>query len=139
VLTAIIEKGKSFLRAGKTPAFNFPAAAELYGFRPRHEWSRLGVPEIKSDRRIGVVVCPWLFTPAPFFMLETALQLRLAGYRVSVLWDAGNVFVDAAKPREIAAIEPLLADLPDSRELCDVRALPRAAKDPFGFVDELVF
>ena len=139
MLTAIIEKGKSFLRAGKTPAFNFPAAAELYGFRLRHEWSRLGDPEIKSDRRIGVVVCPWLFTPAPFFMLETALQLRLAGYRASVLWDAGNVFVDAAKPREVAAIEPLLADLPDWLELIDVQSLPRTADDSFDFLDELVY
>lgn len=139
MLTAIIDKGKSLLRVGKTPAFNFPASAERYRSRLRHEWSRAAEPEIRFNRRIGVVVCPWLFTPAPFFMLETALQLRLAGYRVSVLWDAGNVFVDAAKPREVAAIEPLLADLPDWMELVDVQALPRTAKDTFGFLDELVY
>jgi len=139
VLTTLIDKGKSLLRAGGTPSFNFPAAAERYGFRLRDDWSGVEKPEVKFDRQIGVVVCPWLFTPAPFFMLETALQLRLAGYRAAILWDSGNVFVDAAKPREVAAIEPLLAMLPEWMELFDVQSLPRTGEDSFDFIDELVY
>lgn len=139
MLTALIDKGKSLLRAGGTPSFDFRAAAERYGRRLRDEWSSMEEPEIKFDRRIGMVVCPWLFTPAPFFMLEAALQLRLAGYRTSILWDAGNVFVDAAKPREVAAIEPLLAMIPEWMELLDVQSWPLTGAACFDFLDELLY
>jgi hypothetical protein len=139
VLTALIGKGKSLLRAGGTPSFGFPAAARQYGLRLRDDWSRLEEPEVKFDRRIGVVVCPWLCTTAPFFMLEVALQLRLAGYSVAILWDSGNVFVDAANPCEVAIIEPVLAMLPDWMEMLDVQSFPGTKEESFEFIDELVY
>lgn len=126
-------------RAPQAAGFDFRAAAEQYAVRLEREWKTAGEPPTTFSKRIGVVVSPWLFTPAPFFMLELALQLRLAGYPVEVLWDGGNVFVDAAKPRELAVIRPLLDLLPGWLPLVDVETLPASAGETPDFLEELLY
>lgn len=129
----------SFTRSVPPPGFDFRAAAEQYARRLRREWSAIGKPPTATGKQIGVVVSPWLFTPAPFFMIELALQLRSSGHSVVLLWDGGNAFVDAAKPREIAAIRPLLDLLPGWLPLVDTGTLPSVGGDAPEFLEELLY
>ena len=124
---------------GQSPGFDFPAAVNKYAGRLESEWMKRSEPPLLFSKRIGLVVSPWLFTPAPFFMLELALQLRLAGHPVEVLWDGGNVFVDAAKPRELAVLRPLLGRLPSWLPLVDIATLPAAARETPDFLEELLY
>lgn len=127
-------------RFGSKPSgFDFSAAAANYGRRLVREWSQVRVPEVRDGKPIGVLVSPWLFTSAPFFMIEVALQLRLSGRPVLLLWEAGNVFVNAAKPREVAAIRPLLDRLPPWIPWLDVDTLPDGSRETPDFLDELLF
>ena len=85
--------------------------AAAYGRRLSKEWRSLKTPA--DGAQVGVVVTPWMFTPAPFFAIECGLALAEAGCRVTWLWDAGDVFLNAGKPREIVAIDQLFGELPN--------------------------
>jgi len=96
----------------------FQEMAVSYSRRLVREWSAL--KPTSTGPHVGVVVTPWMFTPAPFFALECGLALAAAGCRVTWLWDSEDVFFNAGKPREIKAIEDMFNSLPPGFERISV-------------------
>lgn len=73
---------------------------------------------------VGIVLTTWLKTAVPFFSLECAFMLRLAGCRIRVYWDPSELLGNATSAGEIKAVAAVIATLPADFEVVDVAALP---------------
>ncbi len=120
-------------------SFDFREAAAAYANRLRKSWGQVVICEISDEPPVGVILAPWMFTPAPFFMIELAFLLRMQGRKVLLIWDEGNVFLDAAKPREIAILRPLLELLPEWMPVLEISCLTASNRTPPDFLDELLY
>lgn len=106
-------------KTGSPP--KFPEMAAAFGKRLATEWADLQLP--KTGPQVGVLITPWMFTPAPFFAFECGLALASTGSQVKWLWDAGNVFLNAGRPREVYAIREIFDLLPKGMETVAVHGL----------------
>lgn len=77
-----------------------------------HRWSRLPRSSI-LNKRVGILVTPWLKTAVPYYSIEWALRLDKAGFEVEVLWDRANLFGGNSSD-EVIAIRQTLGRLPPS-------------------------
>lgn len=102
------------------------------------EW-RAVPKQVSRNKRVGVLVTPWMFTAVPFFSLECALLLRSEGVDVVILWDASNIFFNAATAREIEAIQRLLKLLPTDLPVIDIGAAPADGDIDVAKLESLIF
>ena len=134
--SGLIRKTFDTLRGAKpavTPRFSDLAAryaARLDSLPPRVNG---GKP------KIGVLVTPWMFTPVPFYSIECALMLADSGAEVVLIWDASNVFLNAAKQSEVDTVRGVVDRLGDTFRIVDVAAVAPDAATDTGFLDLLLF
>lgn len=80
-----------------------------------------------------------MFTAVPFFSLECALLLRSEGVDVRILWDASNIFFNAATVREIETLEKLLRSLPADLPIVNTSDFPADGEIDTAALDRLIF
>lgn len=122
--------------AAKPAGFDFWSAAERFENRVKESGIHM-LPDTERRRKIGIVVTPWLFTPAPFFIIEYGLLLKRAGAEVFFLFDANNVFLNATRPREVRAIAKVLAGLDNVIDMSTVQG--NGSNATYPFVPELLY
>lgn len=88
---------------------------------------------------VGIVVTPWLCTATPFFSLECALELARHGANPVLLWDRANVFCNAAKSSEVAAVEQVIDALRTRFRVIELSEVKASSAVDTAFLDRLVY
>ncbi|MEP6667798.1 MAG: hypothetical protein ABJF10_01510 [Chthoniobacter sp.] len=96
-------------------------------------------PPVSRPGKVAVLITPWMCTPVPFFSLECAWMLRREGFDVTLLWDRSNVFFNAARGREIEAVERVLKGLPAAFHHVDVSAITAPSAPRTDALDLLLY
>jgi hypothetical protein len=136
-LTDLVNRALGRKPPAKQGQWRFSDLQEKYLDR-LSRWPAKAVPA-PSGARVGVVVTPWLFTPVPFFSLECALMLAGRGAQVTLLWDASNVFLNAAKQSEVDAVRAVVAQLESRLRVLDVSAAEPAPEVRLDFIEPLLY
>lgn len=111
---------KPFRRRKAPRPYRYPVGEMCDRFRERlAQWEAVE-RQPPTNRRVGVLITPWLFSGVPIFSLECAFRLRQAGYSVRLFWDATDIFGNASDQREVAPVAALMKDLPADIEVIDV-------------------
>ncbi|MEA3210611.1 MAG: hypothetical protein QOE70_3668 [Chthoniobacter sp.] len=132
---ALLKKFATLTGARPAGPPRFSELAERYAAR----LTSLPPRKAGGGPKVGVLVMPWLFTPVPFFSMECALMLAESGAEVVLVWDSSNVFLNAAKQREVDAVRRVVDRMASSFRVLDVAAVDgKAVGDP-RFIDLLLF